>query len=456
LRKLARQAGRSHTTARELWDSGIHEARILATLVDDPTCVTERQADRWARQFDSWDICDQACQNLFRYTPFAFDKAAEWAHAKPEFVRRAGFALMAGLAVTAAAAEVKLGVVEELTGAVATYGQNTVKGIRLAVEEANAKGGVKGLGKVTLLVEDNKSDAAETVNAFNKLITRDRVVAIIGAATSGNTLAAAPVAQQSGIPVITPSGTAERVTEAGDYIFRACFIDPFQGLVMANFAYKDLKYRKIALMPEITSDYAMGLTKTFKEQFVKLGGKIVAEEKWSTGDQDFSAQLTKIRAAKPDAVYAGSYYGDVAMISRQARQLGLSVPFLGGDGFDSPKLFELGQSAVVGHYFTNHYSQDNPTAAAKAFLKAYRAKYNQDPDSFAALGYDSAKLMLAAMAKAKKADPKAIRDALASTKGFAGVTGKFSFDAKRNPVKSAVILQVEKDGSTKFVKEVEP
>ncbi|MGE5507075.1 MAG: ABC transporter substrate-binding protein [Chitinophagales bacterium] len=363
---------------------------------------------------------------------------------------------LVGSAFAVAAAEVKLGVVEELTGAVATYGQNTVKGIKLAVEEVNAQGGVKGLGKVTLLVEDNKSDAAETVNAFNKLITRDKVLAIIGAATSGNTLAAAPVAQQAGIPVITPSGTNERVTEAGDYIFRACFIDPFQGLVMANFAYKELKLRKVALMPEITSDYAMGLTKTFREQFVKLGGKIVAEEKWSSGDQDFSAQLTKIRAANPDAVYAGSYYGDVAMISRQARQLGLTVPFLGGDGYDSPKLFELGQAAVVGHYFTNHYSAESPTTVAKAFLKAYRAKYNEEPDSFAALGYDSAKLMLAAMAKAKKADPKAIRDALAATKGFVGVTGKFSFDAKRNPVKSAVILQVQKDGSTKFVKQVEP
>lgn len=365
--------------------------------------------------------------------------------------------LVLGLAgVVSAAGTVKIGVVEELTGAVATFGQHSLNGMKLAVDEINAQGGVKGVGKVELVVEDNKSDAAESRNAYNKLITRDKVVAIIGPATSTNTLAAAPVAQQSGIPVVTPSGTNEKVTDVGDYIFRACFIDPFQGYVMANFAYKDLKLRKIAVMPEITSDYAMGLVNNFKTQFAKLGGKIVAEEKWSTGDQDFSAQLTKIKAANPDAIYVGSYYGDVALLSRQSRQLGMKVPFLGGDGFDSPKLFELGGSSVVGHYFTNHYSPDSPSKEAKAFLAAYKAKFNEDPDAFAALGYDSAKLILNALAKAKKADPKALRDALAKTKGFKGVTGNITFDAKRNPVKSAVILQVQKDGSTKFVKQVEP
>lgn len=365
--------------------------------------------------------------------------------------------LVVGLSGAAfAAGEVKIGVVEELTGAVATFGQHTVNGIKLAVDEVNAKGGVKGIGKVVLMVEDNKSDAAESANAYNKLITRDKVVALIGPATSTNTLAAAPIAQREGIPVITPSGTNEKVTEVGDYIFRACFIDPFQGYVMANFAYKDLKLRKVAVMPEVTSDYAMGLVANFKTQFQKLGGKVVGEEKWSTGDQDFSAQLTKIKATNPDAIYIGSYYGDVALISRQARQLGMNVPFLGGDGYDSPKLFELGQSAVVGHYFTNHYSPESPSAAAKAFVKAYKARYNDVPDAFAALGYDSAKLVLDALARAKKADPKALREAMAATKGFKGVTGNITFDAKRNPVKSATILQVQKDGSTKFVKQVEP
>ncbi|HHW14720.1 MAG TPA: ABC transporter substrate-binding protein [Firmicutes bacterium] len=364
--------------------------------------------------------------------------------------------LVLGLAGLAAAADVKIGVVEELTGAVATFGQHTVNGVKLAVEEVNAKGGIKGVGKVDLLVEDNKSDAAESANAYNKLITRDKVVAIIGPATSTNTLAAAPIAQRAGIPVITPSGTAEKVTSVGDYIFRACFIDPFQGVVMANFAYKDLKLRKVAVMPEITSDYAMGLVQNFRERFEKLGGKIVADEKWSSGDQDFSAQLTKIKAAKPDAIYVGSYYADVAQISRQARQLGIEVPFLGGDGFDSPDLFKLGQSAVVGHYFTNHYSPETPSKAAQAFLKAYEAKYHEKPDAFAALGYDAARLFIQAIERAKKADPKAIRDALAKTKNFHGATGTITFDAKRNPVKSAVILKVQKDGTAAFVKEVEP
>lgn len=364
--------------------------------------------------------------------------------------------MVLGLAASVAAAEVKIGVVEELTGAVATYGRHSVNGMKLAVDEVNAKGGIKGLGKIQLVVEDNKSDAAESVNAYNKLITRDRVVALIGPATSTNTLAAAPVAQQAGIPVITPSGTSEKVTEVGSYIFRACFIDPFQGYVMANFAYKDRKFRRVAVMPEVTSDYAMGLAANFKSRFTKLGGKIVAEEKWSSGDQDFSAQLTKVKQAKPDALYIGSYYADVAQISRQARQIGLNVPVLGGDGYDSPDLFKLGKSAVVGHYFTNHYSPGSTSKVSQAFLKAYKAKYNEEPDAFAALGYDSAKLILHALAKAKKADPKAVRDALAATKKFSGVTGTITFDAKRNPVKSAVILQVQKDGSTKFVKQIEP
>lgn len=364
--------------------------------------------------------------------------------------------LVLGVVGLASAAEVKLGVVEELTGPVATFGQHTVNGIKLAVETVNAKGGVKGVGKVALVIEDNKSDAAETANAFNKLITRDRVVGIIGAATSTNTLAAAPIAQRAGIPVITPSGTADKVTTVGDYIFRACFYDSLQGFVMANFAYNDLKLRRVAVMPEITSDYAMGLVATFRQQFTKLGGKIVADEKWSTGDQDFSAQLTKIKAAKPEAIYVGSYYADVAQISRQARQLGIDVPFLGGDGYDSPDLFKLGQSAVVGHYFTNHYSPDAPSKTAAAFLKAYKDKYHEDPDAFAALGYDSVMLFVSAIERAKKAEPKAIRDALAKTKSFKGVTGTISFDDKRNPMKALVVLRVEKDGNTRFIKQVEP
>lgn len=363
--------------------------------------------------------------------------------------------LLGGLPALAAGT-VKVGAVYEMSGNVATFGQSAVNATKMLVDQINAKGGIKGVGKIELLIEDNKSDAAESANAFNKLVFKDKVVGILGPVTSTNTLAAAPIAQQAGIPIITPTATAERVTQVGDYVFRACFIDPFQGKVMAVFAAKQLKYKKVAVMPEITSDYAMGLVKNFKENFEKLGGKIVAEEKWSTGDQDFSAQLTKIKAKSPDAIYVGSYYNDVALISRQARQLGIKVPLIGGDGFDSAKLFEIGKEAVAGHYFTNHYSKDDKDPLTQRFVKDYTARYGAPPDALAALGYDAAGLMFDAIRRAGKADPKAIRDALAKTKGYKGVSGSITYDANRNPVKAAVILQVQKDGSFKFVKKVQP
>ncbi|MDI6870063.1 MAG: ABC transporter substrate-binding protein [Bacillota bacterium] len=364
--------------------------------------------------------------------------------------------LLGGLSALAAEKVVKVGVVYEQTGNVATFGQSAVNATKMAAEEINAKGGIKGVGRIELVIEDNKSDAAESANAYNKLIFKDKVVGILGPVTSTNTLAAGPIAQQAGIPVITPTSTNPRVTQVGDYIFRACFIDPFQGRVMAVFAAKELKFKRVAVMPEVTSDYAMGLCQFFKENFEKLGGKVVAEEKFSTGDQDFSAQLTKIKATNPDAIYVGSYYNDVALISRQARQLGINVPLIGGDGFDSPKLFEIGKEAVVGHYFTNHYSPDDQDPVTQKFVKAYKAKYGQTPDALAALGYDAANLLFDAIRRAGKADPKAIRDALAKTKGFKGVSGSITFDENRNPVKAAVILQVQKDGSQKFVKKVQP
>jgi branched-chain amino acid transport system substrate-binding protein len=364
--------------------------------------------------------------------------------------------LLGGVSALAADKVVKVGVVYEQTGNVATFGQSAVNATRMLVEEINAKGGIKGVGKLELVIEDNKSDAAESANAYNKVIFKDKVVGILGPVTSTNTLAAAPIAQQAGVPVITPTATNPRVTQVGDYIFRACFIDPFQGRVMAVFAAKELKYKRVAVMPEVTSDYAMGLVQFFKENFEKLGGKIVAEEKWSTGDQDFSAQLTKIKATNPDAIYVGSYYNDVALISRQARQLGLKVPLIGGDGFDSDKLFEIGKDTVVGHYFTNHYSKDDQDPVTQKFVKAYAAKYGSAPDALAALGYDAAGLLFDAIARAGKADPKAIREALAKTKDYKGVSGSITFDENRNPVKAAVILQVQKDGSFKFVKKVQP
>jgi branched-chain amino acid transport system substrate-binding protein len=360
-------------------------------------------------------------------------------------------ALLSLSAITALAAdEIKIGAVVPLSGSVATYGQSVNTGIKMALDEFNAAGGIKGK-KVSLIVADDKGDPSEATNAFNKLIVNDKVTAIIGAVTSGNSQAAAPIAQSMKIPMISPSSTNEKVTQVGDYIFRVCFIDPYQGEVMAQFASKKLKLKKIATLVAVTGDYSIGLNKYFTKTFKSLGGTITTEQSYSEGDQDFNAQLTKIKASKPQAIYIPGYYTDVALIARQARQLGITVPILGGDGYDSPKFHELGGDAVAGSYFTNHYSPNDTTATAAGFIKKYQAKYKTLPDAFTALGYDAAKLLLNTVKKVGKADPKAIRDTLAKTKKWEGVTGTLSFDNNRNPIKTLVILKQEKDGKTTFV-----
>jgi branched-chain amino acid transport system substrate-binding protein len=350
---------------------------------------------------------------------------------------------------------IKVGEFASLTGKEATFGISSHEGTLLAVEEINAVGGVLGR-KLELLTEDDQSKAGEPATVVNKLIARDNVVAILGEVASSRSLEAAPICQQNKIPMISPSSTNAKVTETGDYIFRVCFIDPFQGTVMANFALKTLKAKKIAVFTDVKSDYSKGLAKYFKEGFVAGGGEIITELDFNGGDKDFKAQLTSIKAANPDAVFVPGYYTDVALICIQAKQLGLTVPLFGGDGWESDQLVKIGGEAVEGDYFSTHYAPDVATQKSRDFVASYQKRFNGKlPDAMAALGYDSALILADAMKRAGSTDAQKVRDALAATKDFDGVTGKTTINEKRDATKSAVILQV-KDGKFKYLETVAP
>jgi len=361
----------------------------------------------------------------------------------------------------AAPKEVLIGANFELSGNVATFGISIMNAMEMAVTEINAAGGVLGV-PLKMVKADNKSDAAESTNVATKLITQDKVVALLGPVTSTNVLAAAPVAMQYKIPLLTPTGTAAKVTVGDDgktkeYIFRNCFIDPFQGLVGANFAFNSLKAKTAALFIEKNSDYAKGLGEVFKENFTKLGGTIVAEEAFVTEDKDFRATLTKINAKKPDVLYVPSYYEQDGLIAKQARELGYTNPILGADGWDSGKLLEIaGAAALQKVYFTNHYSPFSTDPKVAKFVNEYKTKFGSVPDALAALGYDATFMMADAIKRAGAADPAKITAALAATKGFVGVTGTVTMDDKHNPIKSAVILSFDKDGNQIFVESVNP
>jgi branched-chain amino acid transport system substrate-binding protein len=347
-----------------------------------------------------------------------------------------------------------IGEVGSLTGAQATFGISTQNGIQLAIDEVNAAGGIKGK-KVAVRVYDDQGKPEEAASAVTRLIAQDKVKVILGEVASTNSLAMAPKCQAAGVPMITPSSTNPKVTEVGDYIFRVCFIDPFQGAVMAKFASENVKAKKVAILKDQKSDYSIGLAEVFSKTFTGLGGKIVGEESYSQGDTDFRAQLTVIKSQKPDAIWVPGYYTDVGLIARQARELGIKATLLGGDGWESDRLFELGGSAIEGSYYSNHYSVEDPAPHVKAFLEKYKAKYNVLPDSLAALGYDSAMVAMDAMKRAPSLDGPALRDAIAQTKDFQGIAGKITLDEKRNAVKPAVVLQVS-GGKLKYVATVNP
>ncbi|HEY6728490.1 MAG TPA: ABC transporter substrate-binding protein [Polyangiaceae bacterium] len=341
----------------------------------------------------------------------------------------------------AAAGTILIGEVGSLTGAQATFGISTRNGIEMALDEVNARGGVKGK-KVAVRVYDNQSKPEEAANAVTRLIAQDGAKLILGEVASTNSLAMAPKAQAAKVPMISPASTNPKVTQVGDFIFRVCFIDPFQGFVMAKFATEHLKAKKAAVLRDNKSDYSIGLAQVFTEKFKGFGGQIVAAEDYAQGDTDFRAQLTAIKSAKPDVVFVPGYYTDAGLIARQARQLGLAATLLGGDGWESEKLFELGGKAIDGSYYSNHYSVDNPAPKTQKFLTDYKKRFGVEPDSLAALGYDAAMVGFAAMEQAKDTSGPALRDAIAATKDFDGVAGKITLDANRNAIKPAVVLKV--------------
>jgi branched-chain amino acid transport system substrate-binding protein len=349
---------------------------------------------------------------------------------------------------------IKVGFFGALTGPTATFAISGRNGTLLAAEQINKAGGVLGR-PIEVLSEDDRGEASEAASVVSKLITRDHVVALIGENTSSRSLAAAPIAQSYGIPMISPTSTNIEVTKKGDYIFRVCFIDSYQGKVLATFARKNLKAQTAALLIDSRSDYSVGLGEAFRAAFTAAGGRIAGEAKYSEGDSDFSAQLTALIPSHPDVLMIPGYYTDAGLIARQARSLGLTATLLGADGWDSPKLVEIGGEAMEGAYLSNHYSVDDPSPTVRRFVDAYRAKYGADPDSIAASSYDAMRLLADAITRAGSTEGRRIRDALAGTKGFAGVTGTISMDADRNPIKPAVVLKVE-GGRFRFADSVAP
>jgi branched-chain amino acid transport system substrate-binding protein len=341
-----------------------------------------------------------------------------------------------------------------MTGSEATFGTSTRDGILLALEEVNGEGGVNGK-KLELKAYDNQGKPEEARLNVEKLINEDKVVAVLGEVASTRSLAGAPVAQQNKVPMITPSSTNPEVTKKGDYIFRTCFIDPFQGKVMAAFAVNTLKLKKAAILRDSKSDYSMGLADYFTATFKSLGGEIVADEKYVSGDVDFKAQLTSLKSKKADFIYIPGYYTEVGLIARQARDLGLNQPLLGGDGWDSPKLVEIGGAALKDAYFSNHYTAEDPRPEVQKFIENYKKKFGIVPDGLAAAGYDAAKILVNALKAVPVLDMAKLRDAIASTRDYLGVTGKITLNANRDAEKSAVVLKVA-DGTFRYVETVNP
>jgi branched-chain amino acid transport system substrate-binding protein len=350
--------------------------------------------------------------------------------------------------------EIVIGHFGSMTGSEATFGQSTDEGIRLAIDEANSKGGVKGK-KLKLITMDNQGKAEEAASVVTRLIEQEKVVALLGEVASTRSLAAAPIAQTKKIPMITPSSTNPKVTQVGDYIFRVCFIDPFQGTVMAKFAAENLKVKKVAILRDVKSDYSVGLADFFTQKFKELGGEVVADMSYQSNDVDFKAQLTQLKSKNPEAIFIPGYYTEVGLIARQAREIGLKVPLMGGDGWDSPKLYEIGQDAVNGGYFSNHYSTESVDPAAVEFMTKFKAKYNKSPDGLSAAGYDAAQVLIKALETVAEITPEAIRGVLAQIKDFPGATGKITINEQRNATKSAVVVQVQ-GTANKFITTVNP
>ncbi len=349
---------------------------------------------------------------------------------------------------------IRVGEVGSMTGSEATFGISTHRGIALAFEEINQAGGVMGK-KLELITLDDRSKPEEAATAATKLVSEKEVVALLGEVASSRSIAMAPIAQNSKTPMISPSSTNPRVTEMGNYIFRVCFIYPFQGEVMAKFALNNLKVKKVAILRDIDSDYSTGLADYFTAAFKKAGGTIVTDVSYSSSDIDFKSQITAIRTQKPDAILVPGYYTSVGLIARQARELGVQVPLLGGDGWDSPKLVEIGGRALENSYFSNHYSNEDTSQKIQNFVSKYKQQYLAVPDGMAAMGYDAAMILADSLKRAKSLSKQDLRDAIASTQNYPAVTGNISLNDKRNAVKPAVVLKIA-DGTFHYQATIQP
>jgi branched-chain amino acid transport system substrate-binding protein len=350
---------------------------------------------------------------------------------------------------------IKVGEFGSLTGDNASFGISQNNGVQMAVEEINAAGGVLGK-KIELTVEDNQTKQGETTTIARKLISQDHVVALVGEVASSKTLEAAPIAQEAKIPLIATAATNPKVTQTGDYVFRVCFTDDFQAVVIARFVLEKLEKKKIAFLTDVKQDYSVGLTNIAKDYLTKNGATIVKEQSYSSGDKDFRAQLTDLKSANPDVIIITGYYSEASLIAKQARQFGIKSTFVGGDGWDGSSLIPVGGKAIEGAYFSNHFSVEDSSPAVKDFVAKYKAKYNNAvPDAFAALGYDALKLLADAITRAGGTDSAKLRDAIGSTKDFPGVSGKITLGSDRNARKSAVIITI-KDGAYKYAETIEP
>ena len=369
--------------------------------------------------------------------------------------------LLAGCGKSADSNSIKIGLLNEMTGGNATFGTSSANGAKMAFKEINAKGGVLGK-QIMAVIADNKSEPSESANAMTKLATQDNVVAVTGVFASSNAIAASSVAEATKTPFLAVGATNPKVTvdekskKVKDYTFRVCFIDPFQGTVGANFVLNTLKLKKAVLMVDNSSDYSKGLAAFFKEAFTKGGGSILSEEAYLQKDQDFKAVLTKLKSMNAEVIYVPGYYEEVGKIVKQARELGITAPIIGGDGWDSPKLVELGGAPALNNtFFTNHYSVDDNSPASKAFVEAYKKEYGQNPDALAVLGYDAAKLLIDAIQRANSLDKAKIQAALATTKAYPAITGATTLNATHDAVKSAVIIEM-KNGKQIFKATVKP
>ncbi|MCX6845884.1 MAG: ABC transporter substrate-binding protein [Verrucomicrobia bacterium] len=346
-----------------------------------------------------------------------------------------------------------IGEVASMSGGTAAWGKAQNEGVKMAVDEINAAGGLLGK-KVKLLTEDDQSKNGEAATVTKKLVSRDGVVAVIGEISSSKSLEMAPICQKAGIPMISPGSTNTKVTEVGDNIFRVCFIDPFQGTVMAKFALSK-GWKSMAVLTDVKEDYSVGLTQYFKEYFTKNGGTIPVEQSFSKGDKDFKSQLTAIKAAGVNAIFVPGYYAEVGLIAAQARELGIDVPLCGGDGWDDASLIKVAGNAIEGCFFSNHFSTEDSSPAIQGFVQKYQALKNEKPSTFVALGYDSAQLLFHAIKTAGTTEGAKVRDVLAATKDFPAITGNITLDAKRNATKSAVILTIN-NGEFVYVETVKP